>query len=345
MAAARVLDHVPAGWAALLAADPNATAAHRPDLWAAFAAALPGFAVRCVAVGSGDALLGGAPVAVERRAGHEWLHAMPWLLPGAPLAAPGCHGTVDAAVGAALAELQRERRAVGGQWVLYRPAGPAPDPAALAGPSGETRVVESALVDLGAGLDAARRRVDRKTRQTIARARALGLAAAEEPDAVAAVYALHLRQGRGWGRHRALPLGLSRRLLGAPPAPGLDGPPARLFTVRDGRGLLCGALALDHPRDVLVWWSGAHPEARPRGAFALLLWSVVEWAAARGRARVNLGASAGLDAVAAFKESLGAAPHRYPVRWLDAAHGDARGRLVGRLQARLRRGRAPGEPA
>uniref|UniRef100_A0A832I441 GNAT family N-acetyltransferase n=1 Tax=Eiseniibacteriota bacterium TaxID=2212470 RepID=A0A832I441_UNCEI len=345
MAPACWLDRVPAGWDALLAADPNATAAHRPDLWAALAAAVPGLRPGVIAVERDGALVGGAPLVIERRAGLEWLHAMPWLLPGAPLAAPGRHDEVDAAVAEALATLQRERGVVGGAWVLYRPDGPEAAPPSVARPSGETRRLASALVHLADGPEAAFRRADRKTRQAVARAAAAGLAFAEEPAAVAAAYALHARQARGWRGHRALPLELSRRLLAAPAPPGLDGPPARLFTVRDARGLLCAALALDHPRDVLVWWSGAHPEARPRGAFAFLLWSIVAWAAARGRARVNLGASAGLDPVAAFKDALGARPHAYAVRWLDARHAGARGRLVGALQARLRRGRARGVPA
>jgi hypothetical protein len=343
MAAARWSDRAPGGWAALLASDPGATAAHRPDLWAAMATALPGLATGVLVVEDEGGLAGGAPLAIERRGGLEWLHAMPWLLPGAPLAVPGRHAAVDAAVAEGLAALQRERAAAGGEWVLYRPPGPPPDPAALERLSGETRWLQSAIVDLGAGLEAALRRADRKTRQQVARGRAHGLACGEDPEALAAVYALHQRQGRAWRGHRALPLELSRRLLATPADPGLDGPPARLFTVRDARGLLCGALVLDHPRDVLVWWSGAHPEARARGAFAFLLWSVVEWAAARGRARVNLGASAELDAVASFKDSLGAGAHRHPVRWLDAAHAGPRGRLAGLLQARLRRGRARGE--
>jgi hypothetical protein len=69
---------------------------------------------------------------------------------------------------------------------------------------------------------------------------------------------------------------LSRRLL-APPAaesPGAGGPLARLFTVRDGRGLLSAVLALDHPREMMPWWSGTHPDARGREAASLLLASV-----------------------------------------------------------------------
>ena len=85
---------------------------------------LPGLSVRCLAVAEGGALAGGMPVLVERRAGFHWLHALPFLLPGAPLARAGAHAAVDAAAAAGLRALQRETRAVGGEWALYRPAGP-----------------------------------------------------------------------------------------------------------------------------------------------------------------------------------------------------------------------------
>ncbi len=340
-AAARWVESPPAGWSELLATDPAATPAHLPALWSALAEVLPGMSVRFLAVEADGALVGGAPLLVERRAGLHWLHALPFLLSGAPLARDGHHAGVDAAAGRALADLQRELRAVGGEWALYRPCGPEPDAAAVAAPEGETRTLEAALVDLGAGLDAARARVDRKTRQEL-RAAARLLAFAEEPDALEEAYALHVAQSRHWPGHRPLPLELPRRLL----ARGTGGaPPARLFTVRDAGGLLAATLALDGARETFPWWSGLHPDGRPLHAFAFLLWSVVEWAAEHGRARVNLGASGGQGPVALFKDSLGARALRYPVRWLDARRAPPAGKLVAALQRRLRRRRALGEAA
>jgi len=341
-AAARCLDGPPAGWSELLATDPGATPAHRPALWAALAGTLPGMEARFVAVGEHGFLEGGMPVLVERRAGFRWLHALPFLLPGAPLARAGGHARVDRAAAAALAALQHELGVVGGEWALYRPGGPAVCADALERVTGETRVLEAALVDLGAGLEAARGRVDRKSRQEIRQAHAR-LDFADEPGALEEAYALHAAQARAWRGHRPLPLELSRRLL-LPAGDGL-GPAARLFTARRGAALLCAVLALDHPREVMPWWSGAHPEARRLHAFPFLLWSVVEWAHAAGRARVNLGASAGSGPVAAFKDSLGATTLRYPVRWLDAQAAPVAGRLLGAVQARWRRGRARGEAA
>jgi hypothetical protein len=95
----------------------------------------------------------------------------------------------------------------------------------------------------------------------------------------------------------------------------------------------------------MPWWSGTHPDARGREAATLLLGSVVEWAAGAGRARVNLGGSAGLPALAAFKRALGARTELHPVRWLDARHATPAGRALAAVQAALRRGRARGAAA
>ncbi len=333
---ARCLDAPPAGWGELLVADPGSTPAHRPELWDALTATLPGFEVRVIAAESGGALCGGAPVLIERRAGMIWLHALPFLLSGAPLANPGAHAAVDRAVAEALAGLQRERRAAGGEWTCYRPGRPI-DPAALEAVDGETRLFEASVIALDQGLEEARRRMDRKTRNEVSRALRAGMQFEEDPAALEQGYALHARQSRRWKGHRALPLELSRRLLASGTA--------RLFAVRDARGLLCATLALDGPHEVMLWWSGAHEEARASSAYGLMVWSMVGWAHAAGRARVNLGASAGLLRLAQFKHSLGARPLRYPVRWLSARHAPPLGRLVASVQARLRRGRARGAPA
>jgi hypothetical protein len=337
----RWLDGAPGGWGDLLVADPSACATHRPEVWRAFREALPGLSLRVCVVEQEGRLLGGAPVLLERRGGFHWLHALPMLLPGTPLARPGAHARVDAEVAAAFASLAAECGAVGGEWALYRAGGPAVDPAALAALGGETRALEAAVVELSDGLEAARRRVDRKHRQEIRRAREHGLVFAEEPAALEPAYALHAAQGHRGRWHRALPLELSRRLLRG----GEAGPPARLFTLRLRGELVSAALALDGPHETFVWWSGTHESGRRLHAFPRLLWDIVEWAAGEGRARVNLGASTGLGQVAAFKHSLGAAGVRYPVRWLDARHAPAAARAIAWAQALLRRRRPRGEAA
>jgi hypothetical protein len=341
--AARRVDAPPAGWGALLRDDPGAGPSHRPALWSAIAATVPGMRAAFLAAEDGGVLVGGAPLIVERRGPLEWLHALPWGLSGAPLARAGHHAAVDAAVAGALATLKRELHAAGGGWSLYRPVDAPLAPGAIEEPGGETRVLEASLVDLvPGGIEAAWRRVDRKTRQDLRHAREAGLAFAEDPGAIEAAYALHVAQGRAWRNHRPLPLELSRRLLAARDA---DGPAARLFTLRDARGVVAALLALDHPREILPWWSGLHPGARQRHASGLLLWSVVEWAAQHGRERVNLGGSAGIDPLASFKASLGARPVRYPVRWLDARDAPLAGRIAAALRRRLRGGRRRGEAA
>ena len=339
--AARWLDRVPDGWGALLAADPSASPAHRPEVWSAFTDALPGLSLRVAVVESQGRLVGGAPVLLERRGGLHWLHALPMLLPGSPLAVPGAHARADAETAAAFAELARDSGAVGGEWSLWRPAGPPVAAEALDLLGGETRVLAAAVVDLTGGIEAAHRRIDRKHRQEMRRARESGFEFAEDPGALEGCYALHAAQGRQWRGHRALPLELSRRLL----AGGGREPVARLFTLRRHGELVSGALALDGPAETFVWWSGTHVSGRRAHAFPLLLWSIAGWAAAAGRARVNLGASTGLGPVAAFKQSLGAEEVRYPVRWLDARHAPAHARAVAWLQDRVRRGRPRGESA
>jgi CelD/BcsL family acetyltransferase involved in cellulose biosynthesis len=341
-AALRFLDGPPAGWSDLLVTAPAATPAHRPALWVALAAVLPGLSVRCLAVEADGALVGGMPVLVERRAGFHALHALPFMLSGAPLAHAAAHAVVDAAAGAGLGSLQRESRAIGGEWALYRPGGPPVAPSALGPVTGETRWLEAALVALTDGLEAAWARVDRKSRQEIRQAGGR-LVCTQEPDALEEAYALHAAQSRAWRTHRPLPLELSRRLL-EDAGDGL-GPVARLFTARCRGALVCATLVLDHPREAMPWWSGADPEARRLHALPCLLWAVVEWAHGAGRARVNLGASGDLNSVSAFKDSLGARMERYPVRWLDASAASAPGRALAALQRRVRMGRARREPS
>lgn len=205
---------------------------------------------------------------------------------------------------------------------------------------GETRRFEAALLPLEHGLEARRAAMGRKQRQSLDQASARGLAFAEDATALDEAYALHVAQSRHWPGHRALPLELSRRLLAARDH---GTPVARLFTLRDARGLVSAALALDGAHETFPWWSGTHPDGRRSQAFTLLMWRIAEWAAAHGRRRVNLGASTGLGGVSAFKKSLGAALEGYPVRWLDARHAPWSGRVLAGLQAWRRRGRPRGE--
>ena len=335
---AAALDHVPDAWTALLAADPSASPSHRHQVWAAFAAVIPGFEWRLLVHEAGGRVVAGVPLVLSHRGPFHWLHALPWLLPAPPLAAPGGHAAADAALAGAFAELARARRAVGGEWSFYRPEGPAPAEAALACVPGETRWVEAGLLRLGDGLDAIRARMSRKQRQALEQARDRGYAFADEPLALAEAYALHLSQSHAWRGYRPLPIELSRHLLAA----GGDPPVARLFTMRSRGELLSATLALDSARETFVWWSGTHPEGRRGHAFAALLWSVASWAAARGRMRFNLGQSTGLPHVAAFKEALGAEAFRYPIRLLDASAAPWPGRAMAAMQRAWRRRRAGG---
>ncbi len=297
---------------------------------------MSGHRAEWVVIEGGGALLGGAPVLIERRGGAEWLHALPMMLSGAPLARDGAHAEVDLAVAQAFAARVRAGGFAGGAWACYRPVGPEVSAATLASVPGETAWAEAATLPLAGGPAAVMRRIERKPRQALQQTLGRALVFAEEPEALEAAYALHLAQRTRWGAGRALPLELSRRLLA-----GAD-PVARLFTVRDARGLLSASLALDGPHETFLWWSGTHPDGRRAQAFTRLVWGVVEWAAARGRARVDLGASTGLARVADFKRSLGAEAFRYPVRTLAPAGSAGWAAMLARLQgwARRRRGAA-----
>lgn len=335
---------VPAGWDELLAADPSATPAHRPALWRAFADAMPGHEWRVLEHREQGVLIGGMPIVVERRGPFTWLHALPMLLPGAPLARPGQHARVDAALAEAFAALARETGAVGGEWSFQRAEGPAPEPGVLEALPGETRRLEAGLLRLRAGTEPLHAAMDRKQRQALERVRARGHRFAEEPEALDEAWALHLGQSRRWSGHRPLPIELSRRLLATRDAAGE--PAARLFTLRTRGGELASAtLALDGAHETFAWWSGTHPHERRGDASLLLLWSVAEWAAAHGRSRFNLGASAGVAAVAAFKRSLAAEGLAWPVRWIAPAHASWSGRVLAALQSWKRRGRARGSMA
>src|SRR5262249_3985734 len=102
------------------------------------------------------------------------------------------------------------------------------------------------------------------------------------------------------------------------------------------------AFVLDHASESFVWWTGAHPDARHEHAVSGMFWSIAEWAYARGRRRFQLGASPGLEGVAAFKRALGGESYRYPVRWFDESTARGLARVVAALQRRVRGGRPRG---
>jgi hypothetical protein len=335
-AVARWRADAPAAWERLLREDPNATPSHRAEFAHALAEALPGMTPAFVMVERGPELLGGTALMVERRGGLHWIHAMPFMLPGAPLAAAGASELVDAVVANALDERARELELVGGEWVLYRPSGAVPA-AAVERVPGESRLMESATLDLAEGTEPLLRAMERNTRQEVAAARAAGVSILEEPAALEEAYSLYTMQARRWPGHRMRPLELLRRLLmGATPA-------ACLFTARDRGALLASVLVLTGAHEWMAWWSGVHRDARRRHAFGLLLWSVAERAAESGARRLNLGGSAGREDISAFKRRLGARLERHPVRWIAPAYAGMAGRAVAALQSRLRAGRARGE--
>src|SRR5262249_36020990 len=145
----RILDDPPPEWSVLVAEDRNATPAHRPELWTAWCRTMPGMRRCFVSVEAQGGMIGGAGFLLERRAGFHWIRALPLALSGAPLARAGSHAIVEGACAEAMARLLRERRGAGGEWSLYRPAGPGVEVAAIDRLPGETRVVETSIIPLG----------------------------------------------------------------------------------------------------------------------------------------------------------------------------------------------------
>lgn len=331
---ARWADSATEEWQALIEQDAAATPAHHPGVWQALAAALPACSIRLIEVREEGRLLGGAPCAVESRLGLTWLHAMPFGLSAAPLAIAGRETEVDEAVAMALAAFQRERTLVGGEWSCYRASRVAVSSAVLELLAGETRFMESSVIDLGQDAGEVHTRMDRKTRQDIVRSASRGVRCEEDALALERVYALHTRQARAWRGYRALPLELSRRLLASGAA--------HVLNAHDRDGVLCGLFALDAPHETFLWWSGSHPSARASDATPRLMAWAAEWARARGRRRLNLGASRGLPALESFKRSMGARSVRYPVRWLASGSAAPLGKLAAAVQRRVRRGRHRG---
>ena len=331
---ATLVDDPPPGWSALLAADQGAGPSHLPELWNTLVACAREWSARYLVVEEGRALLGGVPVMVLERGGLRWIHVLPWALPGAPLARDGAHARVDRAVAEAIAALQREPGTVGGGWTPLRAEGPAVEAEAIACVAGESRALETTLIPCA-------QEPGRSLRFELRAAHAEGLAFREEPEGLETVVALHRRQARDWDASGAVPFELSRRLLAAAGAAGE--PVARLFTVRDARRVLAGVFCLDHPREILAWWSGARDEARARHAGPFLYGSLLAWGRARGRERLNMGGSGRLEGALAFKRHLGGRSVRYAMRWLAPAPGTALSGAVAALQRVARRRRFRGE--
>src|SRR5258708_17967304 len=97
-AAVRWTEEPPADWDELLRSDPGASPSLHAAVAGAFAAVLPGHSRAFLLVERAGRTLGGMPVVVERRGAVRWLHALPMLLPAAPIARAGAHAEVDAAI-------------------------------------------------------------------------------------------------------------------------------------------------------------------------------------------------------------------------------------------------------
>ena len=338
-AVARLVDVPPRRGPRLLREDPNATPAHRPDVWHALATTLPGTTVGFIAVEDERGLAGGAPVAIERRAGLRWLHALPYALGGAPLARQGMHRVVDDAVAVALAGLQRELELVGGDWTLYRPVGPEVAAETLERARRETRAVEIARIDLAGrrGRDAAAAGSRRTLR--LRRARSRGLTFVEDPAALEAAYALHLAQSRRWSGYRPLPLELSRRLLAPPGGPAGPAVHGAGSPRRPARGRCCSSTTrASCSRGGAARVTGSR---EPRHALPVLVGGRV--GGAIGSRAPQPGRSSRDRLARRLEARARRRTHAYRMRWLDASRA-VRGAHGGRPAAAGAAGASRGDP-
>ena len=307
---------------------PGRDPAHRAEVHEALVAVATSAERRYVVAERDGVAIGGAPAVIERRAGAHWLHALPHLLPAAPISSPGER-----------ADRRPPRVRGGSRHFSARPARrwgvvALPPIGCRLGRRAGVRARRDPHGEGGAASlrpdEAIESRLDRDARHSYRRAQASGLAFAEEPEALEEVYALYVAQSRRWRGHRPLALELSRRLIAARGSNG-SGPVARLFTARDGRRLLVGILVLEHPRGALLVVERLAP-GRARTARVPVADAAASPQTRRAAAsRASTSAAApGFPASRRSGARSARADVSYPVCWLDARFRDVDGPRAGR---------------
>jgi hypothetical protein len=173
-----------------------------------------------------------------------------------------------------------------------------------AGPfDGVTTQLETSVVDLADGAEAAIARMDGKFRRMAGQAERRGVQCAMcgEPDAVDRYYAILEDSATRWGLERPT---FPKRLLEALVELGGDDVEIWLATL-DGEAIAGGVIL--YGADEANFWSaamrGEFAAARPSNALNVAL---IRAAAARNVRWYNLGSSEGLPGVQRFKEGVGA---------------------------------------
>ena len=228
-----------------------------------------------------------------------------------------------------LATRASEEGWLGGDLTLW---GPAATEAQAAPPVslGTLRWDAMHVIDLAAGPGAWSASLRKSATRTFGAAARRGVTIAEEPQALAQVYALYAEQARAWPGHRARPLAFYAALL-EPPSP------ARLWVARLAGRAVAGILAFVDPVETYAWWSGAAAAARASRAYLATLAAIAEGC---GSTRLNLGFSGHQRRLTDFKEQLGAVPLPVPIVEIAARPRSPWHALLGRARERARARRA-----
>ncbi|MHB8078237.1 MAG: GNAT family N-acetyltransferase [Candidatus Krumholzibacteriia bacterium] len=307
----------PAGWDALLAADPDATFFHTP-LWSdALRRHAGGVTPLWFVAREGGRCLGGLSAVTRRRGPLRLLQSHFDGTAGGPLIAPDLPEPARDAVAAAL--LERWARAarrpdVAAASLILAPAADARWGGGLARLGWRRRDLPFAAIPLAGGPAAVEYGVlpkNRRNERNRALRRGCTAGVTTDPGVLAEYYPIYLTAARRWGV-APTPEALLRELLVRG-----DGAAFLSWVRRDGR-LVGGHVCFRHGAEVVAWNGATLPEHAEVFPATLLVWTDVVEACRGGAQRLDLGGSGGIAGVARFKELLGA---RFAVRgcWETAA--------------------------
>jgi len=284
----------------------------------------------------GERLAGGVCVAASVRLGLTWARSLPFGTYGGPLvtADDPDPASVRAALARAFEEWLSAERVAGGEVVhavLSPQAGDTgPDPAwralAIGITTGQTHVI-----DLAPGAAAIIAGLHRESRRVLRQAERSGVTIEEDVEALPAVHRLYLGQAKSWPGHRPYPLAFLEALVRHPSRF------ARVLVARRAGSVEAGILVLSGGGESFVWWSGAARDSRQSLSYPSLMRRAMECACAVGDARLNLGASGGLERLEHFKRSLGAVPRPFWIYHLRPRRDDWVFRAYAWLRAGVRR--------
>jgi hypothetical protein len=285
----------------------------------------------------GERLAGGVCVAASVRLGLTWARSLPFGTYGGPLVSADDPdpASVRAALARAFEEWLSAERVAGGEVVhallspqQAREAGPDPAWRALASciTTGQTHVV-----DLAPGAAAIIAGLHRESRRVLRQAERWGITIEEDAEALPAVHRLYIDQAKSWPDHRPYPLAFLEALVRHPSRF------ARLLVARRVGRVEAGILVLSGGGESFVWWSGAARSSRQSLSYPSLMRRAMECACSAGEARLNLGASGGLERLEHFKRSLGAVPRPFWIYHLRPQRDDWVCRVYAWLRAARRR--------